>query len=110
MFGPATTYIHQGSYLTMLMIITGLAAVLASLPRLVAFGLLAVQGIVFAVNWVVSPLVGTKVDAFSLVAASLGLIGLAAVLGYVYRLAPAEAAEPAAQWVDSVRPSEKMGV
>ena len=54
MFGPATTVIHHGSYATMILLFTGLAALIARLPAFLSYFLLAFQIVVFAVTWILT--------------------------------------------------------
>jgi hypothetical protein len=79
------------------MIITGLAAVLACLPRPVVAVVLAIQVTDVGYNWIVGPLVGARIDVLSLVSAAVGLAGLVAVFGYLYRRAPELKADPTVQ-------------
>jgi hypothetical protein len=54
MFGPDATVVHQGSYATFLLIFASLAAWLTTLPRKGVNYLLAAQGALFAVVWLVT--------------------------------------------------------
>jgi hypothetical protein len=54
MFGPATTVIHHGSYATMILLFTGLAALITRLPAFLSYFLLAFQIVVFAVTWILT--------------------------------------------------------
>jgi hypothetical protein len=54
MFGPGATVVHQGSYATFLLIFASLAAWLTTLPREGVNYLLAAQGALFAVVWLVT--------------------------------------------------------
>jgi hypothetical protein len=55
MFGPGTTLIHQGSYATMLLLFTGLAMAVATLPRWLWAVLFAAHLLSFALVWLPCP-------------------------------------------------------
>jgi hypothetical protein len=54
MFGPAGTMVHQGSYATVLLLFAALAAWLTTVPSRLTYCLLALQGAIFAVGWLLT--------------------------------------------------------
>jgi hypothetical protein len=54
MFGPGTTIIHQGSYLTMMLLFVGLAAIISTFPSLLKWAVAALKLVVFLLLWVVA--------------------------------------------------------
>jgi hypothetical protein len=54
MFGPGTTGVQSASFATIMLLFTGLAVLLTGLPRLIVYGLLAFQVVVFTFNWIVA--------------------------------------------------------
>jgi hypothetical protein len=52
MFMPGSSIIHQGSYATMLLLLGGLAMLVAHLPRGLALALWIAQTVIFAATWV----------------------------------------------------------
>jgi hypothetical protein len=97
MFGPATTAIHNGSYLTMLMLAVGLAAVVSSLPRLVVQCVLAVQIAYFLGMWVVDLWGANDVHGGWL---AWTVVGLAAVTGTLWFVSRQPAPAPIPSQVD----------
>ncbi len=56
MFGPATTVIHQGSYLTMLLLFLGLGAIVVQLPPKWLRWAIAAQASYFGIVWIITVL------------------------------------------------------
>ncbi|WP_421658850.1 hypothetical protein [Leptothermofonsia sp. ETS-13] len=77
MFGPAATTIHLGSYATMILLFTALAALVTPLPRLLCYALLSFQIVRFILDWVV--LTAVSSDTIVMVAPNTWLFGVAVV-------------------------------
>jgi hypothetical protein len=75
MFGPATTVIHQGSYLTMLLLFLGLGAILVHMPPKWLRLVIAAQATYFAIVWIITVLAHQQLHYTYLLwmAAALGL-------------------------------------
>jgi hypothetical protein len=86
MFGPATTMIHQGSYLTMMVLIAGLSAIIVTtLPRPVVYGLLAVHVAYFFWIWVYGVLAANQRDPLALGWMAVGLVAVVGLLVLIGR-------------------------
>jgi hypothetical protein len=86
MFGPGGTVIHQGSYLTMMVLIAGLAAiVVTTLPRPVVLGLLAIHVAYFGWIWVWGVLAPNQRDGIALGWMAVGLLGVVGLLVLIGR-------------------------
>ncbi len=80
MFGPATTIIHQGSYLNMLLLFAVLGVVIAQLPKRLLLILGGAQATYFVVVWIVSVTTWRPVEPLYFVWVIIGMIITAAVL------------------------------
>jgi hypothetical protein len=76
MFGPGTTAIHQGSYATMMLLITGLSITLTALPDFLIFLMLGLHSLFFLNVWIISTYTLEKTDYF-LAPLNLGAVSLA---------------------------------
>jgi hypothetical protein len=85
MFDGGSTVIHQGSYLTMIMLFVGLATVVVTQPRLVVATVLSLQAGYFLWVWLIDPLTLGPVKPVWLVWATTGLAGVGAALAIVGR-------------------------
>ncbi|MGA7937435.1 MAG: hypothetical protein WCA35_28045 [Kovacikia sp.] len=77
MFELRATTIHQGSYATMILLFTVLAALLSKLPRWLCYFLLSFQLLFFVLDWIISPLINT--ETMIMVAPNLLMVGLVIV-------------------------------
>jgi hypothetical protein len=109
MFGPGSTVIHQGSYATMLLLFAALSALLTTLPGKVPYILLAIQGAVFAMGWLVtSPANYFSVPNVFMIPLAVGFF-VALIRATLYAETPA-AYSPAAKSVApvGVRPAKQI--
>lgn len=101
MFGPGSTVIHQGSYATVLLLLTALAAWLTTLPTRLAYFVLTLQGMLFTIGWLLtSPANDYGLANPVMIALAVGFF---AVLVKVALGSAAGEAVPAVQEVDSPR-------
>lgn len=73
MFDPNSTVIHQGSYLTMLLLFAGFGAIIAQLPGRLPWLLLGAQAAYFVVVWIVSILMTHRPSPSSLLLIGIGV-------------------------------------
>jgi len=85
LFLPGGALIHQGSYLTMMVIMVSLAAILSTLPYQVLGPILGVQVGYFMIVWIITVEAANIVNWLGLVWMLVGLAALAACLVVIVR-------------------------
>ena len=86
LFSPGTAFIHQGSYVTMMLLIAVAATAIGVLPTAVAWLVVGAQTVSFTIVWIIGPLAGNRIDILSLATALVGLAAVVAGLSYVHRV------------------------
>lgn len=82
MFGPKATPIHQGSYLTMLLLFGGLGALILQMPKWLRVVAITAQIAYFAVVWVLSVVTTHSPSTAGL---TVALVGLGAFVWCIYK-------------------------
>jgi hypothetical protein len=109
MFIPYDTWIHQGSYLTMMLLMVSFAAMLATWPRWFLAPVLVLQFAYFGFVWIGSYYVDGVTHRFSHTATGLMLLAFAGLAGVLWRLIRPPTERPSSQAHPSSRSSRVRG-